>query len=336
MKLYKQIIAIIMCLLCTIYGWTHINYSNHNFVTKKEIHNELSYPQTNLISEKLIYSEELNNILEKYPTLNDIIVEANIRIPNENYFIPQGIALIKNNIFITGYYDSNKNSRCYIINEFGKIINIVELDTNSHVGSISYDKNRNLLWIPDNDGKLNAYNVPDFFNKKDAKSLYSFDYVGKDLVDFQNRTKNLISYLCIDGDYLYIGNFFIDYECTIKKYQIIETDNGIDLKFINKFNVPKRTQSIAFIEYNQKKYMVLSQSYRRRNPSYLYLYEYDENKKNYSNTEIKKIEVPPMLEQISISESAIYLLFESSASKYWDCPEKVEFVISIKANKLFY
>lgn len=38
----------------------YINYSNYNFVTKKEIHNELSYPQTNLISKKLIFSEELN------------------------------------------------------------------------------------------------------------------------------------------------------------------------------------------------------------------------------------------------------------------------------------
>lgn len=60
MKLYKQIIATIMCLLYTIHGRTYINYSNYNFVTKKEIHNELSYPQTNLISKKLIFSEELN------------------------------------------------------------------------------------------------------------------------------------------------------------------------------------------------------------------------------------------------------------------------------------
>lgn len=38
----------------------YINYSNYNFVTKKEIYKELSYPQTNLISKKLMFSEELN------------------------------------------------------------------------------------------------------------------------------------------------------------------------------------------------------------------------------------------------------------------------------------
>lgn len=47
----------------------YINYSNYNFVTKKEIHNELSYPQTNLISKKLIFSEELNEYLD--PVLED-------------------------------------------------------------------------------------------------------------------------------------------------------------------------------------------------------------------------------------------------------------------------
>ena len=258
-----------------------------------------------------------------------MIQEAFVQIPILNNFIPQGITLVDGNYFITDYYETHKNSSCYIIDELGKIINIVELDTNSHVGSVSYDKKRKLLWIQDNNWILNAYSVSDFYNKKEVKTLYTFDYVSQDLIDFQDNNKNLIAYLCVDNDYIYIGNFFIDYDCIVKKYQIIDIDGNLLLNYVNKFNVPKRTQSIDLFDYNQKKYMLLSQSYGRRNPSYLYLYEYKENRNVYSNTELKKIKMPPMLEQISVYNNLLYLLFESNASKYWNCSEKVEFVLAI-------
>ncbi len=286
-------------------------------------------PEINKITSKLSIDENILNTLSNYPALKELVKEAHIKIPTENGFIPQGMTLINSYYFITGYYDSNINSRCYVIDAIGDIINIIDLDTTSHVGSISYDKKRDILWIPDNNGILNAYNYSDFFNKNHVKATHEFIHVSLDLPDFQNTSRNLIAYLCVDEDYVYIGNFFINQNCTIKKYKIETNDQKIELKLINKFTVPKRTQSINFFEKDNKKYMLLSQSYNRKNPSYLYAYEYDENKKIYNNTEIKKIKIPPMLEQISIANKQIYLLFESNAQKYWNCPEKIEFILGI-------
>lgn len=328
MKIFKIIILILIIFCLT----ANVSYSQDSITTVLNNHQSTdnnTIPDINKIFSKKLIDDNTLNILNNYLDLKLAVKEANVRVPTSNGFIPQGITLVGSNYFITGYYETHKNSSCYIVDELGDIINIVELDTNSHVGSISYDKKRNLLWIPDNDGILNAYNSTDFLEKKEVHALYKFDYVSQGLSDFQNSSKKLIAYLCVDGDYIYVGNFFIDYECTVKKYHIVDNDEGIILNYVNKFKLPKRTQSIVFVEYNERKYMLLSQSYRRRNSSYLYVYQYDESKEKYSGMELKKIEIPPMLEQISVYNNSVYLLFESNASKYWNCPEKIEFIITI-------
>ncbi len=308
--------------------------SNTSLVEKREVIENIKVPDISELSFDVKEDDSTFNILNNYPDLVNIVKSTNIKIPVENKFIPQGIALVNNYYFIVGYYDNYRNSSCYILDEFGSVVNVVELDTNSHVGSISYDEKRNIIWIPGNNGVLNVYNVSDFFNKSKVKSIYKFNNVSDGLKDFQDSTRNLIAYLTIDGDYLYIGNFFIEYECLIKKYKIINTGECIDLIYISSFNVPKRTQSILFVQNNKHKYMLLSRSYGRSKYSYLYVYLYDDNITNYKNKEIIKIKFPPMLEQININASKVYLLFESNATKYWNSFEKMEYVLTINLDDL--
>lgn len=329
MKIFKTITIVCIILICFTKTCYNINYSRKNIIDNYQITEDKNIPTISIVSKKREIDENTGNIINNYYNLKELIKEAYVKIPIFDKFIPQGITLVGSNYLITGYYDSHKNSTCYVLNALGEIINVVELDTNSHVGSISYDEKRNLLWLPDNNGILNAYDALDFFTKKAVNAIHKFDYVSEGLKDFQNTEKNLIAYLCVDDDYVYIGNFFKEYECTVKKYQIINTGGGISLKYVNKFKVPKRTQSIAFTSFKKRKYMLLSQSYGRNKPSYLYIYEYDESKDSYNGTELKKIKAPSMLEQISISNTLVYLLFESNASKYWNSSEKIEFVISL-------
>lgn len=246
MKLIKllTIIFIINLLTCVSYKKNEItSILDNNQPTNSII------PEINKLS---LINENIRTILDSYTDLKHLIIEANIPIPISENFVPQGITTIDIYTFIVGYYDSGNYSKCYILNSLGKIVNSVELDTNSHVGAISYDKKRNLVWIPNNNGILNAYDLSDFFHKKKVNALYKFDYVSEGLIDYQNIKKKLIAYLCVDDDYIYLGNFFIDHECTIKKYQILDNDIGIELKYISSFNVPKRTQSIEFVEQNKK------------------------------------------------------------------------------------
>ncbi len=334
MKIIKSII--IICLLSIFFSKTCYNPEN---VKKKELYNYQDFkdnviPAINIIKKDDLINENVMSTLNNYSSLKTMIKEANIQIPVENKFIPQGITLVRGHYLITGYYDSHKKSKCYVIDALGDIVNIVELDTDSHVGSISYDEKRQLLWIPDNDGVLNAYTVSDFFTKQNVKAKYKFNYISEELIDFQNSSKKLIAYLCVDGDYLYIGNFFINSECTVKKYKITSNDKKIDLKYIDKFIVPKKTQSLDFVEYNHKKYLLISQSYGRSFSSFLYVYEYEEKRKNYVGAELKKIKTPPLMEQISVNDSLLYLLFESNASKYWNCKERIEFIMSLNVNDL--
>lgn len=320
-----NILLMIFILLCIDKSKIVENFSNLNIIPKNDI--QLPFKQD--------YSnKEIKINLNKYPKLNNIIEYSDIEIPNQNNFIPQGIAVIKDIIYITGYYENNTNSKCYLIDKKGNIINTVTLDTNSHVGSIAYDKINDLIWIPDNNGILNAYNPNDFISSTKVKSQYQFNNISEYLEHYKNDNEYLIAYLYVYDKYLYIGNFSINKTCTIKKYEIIKDNNKVTLKYINKFKVPKKTQSILFMKENNKTYMILSNSYGRRKPSYINVYKYNDEIKNYNGLEILKIKAPPMLEQINIYNKSLYFLFESNATKYWNCPEKVEYILVGNSYKL--
>lgn len=332
MKTFKIIVLILVMLI--INSSSIIYIGDTSVVDKKDVIKITTIPDINKVSFDIKEDDKTFNILNRYPDLMDLINGTNIKIPVENKFIPQGIALVNNYYFIVGYYDNKRNSSCYILDEIGNVVNVVELDTSSHVGAISYDERRGIIWIPGNNGVLNAYNVSDFFYEDKIESIYQFDNVSDGLKDFQDITRNLIAYLTIDGDYLYIGNFFINYECLVKKYKIINYGECVELVYISSFNVPKRTQSILFVEHEKNKYMILSRSYGRSKYSYLDIYLYDDTIKSYNGLEIKRIKCPPMLEQININESKVYLLFESNAYKYWNSPEKIENVLSLNVDEL--
>lgn len=275
----------------------------------------------------------VKNLLDQYLDLKKVLVKSSIDIPVKNKFIPQGITLVDEYILITGYYESEKNSKCYVIDKSGIIINTVTLDTNSHVGGISYDRKNDLIWIPDNDGVLNVYDADSFFKKKKVKAIKKFTNVGNGLIDYLDEEKKLIAYLAIDGEYLYVGNFYKTKKCIVKKYKIL-VDKKIRLEYVNKFLLPKKIQGLAFYEKNNKNYLIASSSFNRRTRSNIYIYEYDEKILDYESKLIKNIEIPPMAEQLTIKDDILYLIFESNASKYPNALDKVDKILEIDINRL--
>lgn len=332
MKKTKLLILCLIC-LCCLGRAGNIYYLASSFVIQSKIIIE-GTKIIDVTKKKPIIDEEILSLLAKYPDLRRAILNAEINIPLINDFIPQGLVTINDKLLVTGYYESNENSKCYVIDSKGAIINVVELDTNSHVGAIAYDRVNDLIWIPDNMGILSAYKSEDFFYKDKVVAKYQFMGLSEELIDYKDVKSRHIAYLYVDNNYLYFGNFFINNNCTIKKYAITSNGNLIDLKYVNKFVVPSRIQGMTFLEKDNHKYMLLSRSYGRGNSSQIYVYNSDENILDYNGLEIKVLEYPPMLEQISINNNYLYLLFESGATKYDNCLEKVKVIPIIDINEV--
>lgn len=281
-----------------------------------------------------LISKEIDSVLNKYPDFKNVIKRANIKVPIFDNMIPQGMTIMNSYILITAYDEINQeNSKCYVLNQFGEVKNIVDLNMKSHVGGIAYDKKNNLIWIPDNDGVLNAYYSHDFITKKQVEVKYQFKDIASGLVDYQNEKKNLISYLCIYDKELYIGSFSAIKKGVVKKYNIVNKGENLQLEYVDSFFVPTLVQGITFYKKDNSKYLILSRSYGRNRDSYIEIYQYKEDIKDY--TIIKKISLvlPPMLEQISSYNDKLYIIFESNAKKYQNSFHKVENICVLSFNK---
>lgn len=161
----KKVLFIIIIVLVLLLS-TRDNY--HKYIISNTIDRnrlETGEPLLEKLCKRPTIIDEVKSILYKYPSLEKTIKNAFIKVPSDEGFIPQGIEIVNSYIFITGYFEENRNSLCYILDESGKIINKVEFDMNSHVGGISYDKNTNLIFIPGEEDSVLAYNVFDFFTK---------------------------------------------------------------------------------------------------------------------------------------------------------------------------
>lgn len=277
----------------------------------------------------------IDSLLDKYFEFSEVVKECKINLPIFHDMIPQGIAEMKNYILITAYDNQGENSKCYILNKLGEIVNIVSLDMNSHVGSIAYDETRDFIWIPGNNGRLNIYSGQDFLTKSEVKAKWIIEGVSEGLVNYLDKDRNQIAYLTLDKDFLYIGSFSIYKKGTVKKYQVLDGNDNIKLKFINSFTVPKKVQGITFYERNNHKYMLLSRSYGRHNYSYLNVYEYNESLKDYTSLDVVRftLKMPPLLEQVS-QKNELYAIFESNAKKYDNCLDKVGSVCILNVDKL--
>lgn len=331
----KKIFYIFILLFLIIIILFSKNDNNHNYIMSiNDYKLESKVIKLDRLIKKETIDKDVLSILFKYPSLNKFIKYANIKVPNVFGFIPQGIEVINKYIFITGYFDNQDNSICYILDETGNIVNKVILDTNSHVGSISYDKLNNLIFIPGEEDSVYVYNLNDFFTKENVYRVYQLNNLASDFIDFKDKSKLHIAFLRVDEKFLYIGSFNLNEPCLVKKYIIEKNNNKLKVKYINSFKVNKKIQSITFINKNNNKYMILSSSYGRKYTSNMYVYLYNDKTTDYEIPE-KTYTFPPMMEQISIYENTLYMLFESNAYKYSDALDKMSYIIELDVNKMF-
>ncbi len=252
------------------------------------------------------------NVYEEYIKL----IVNNIKLPLEDNEVPQGICRVNNTILVSCYMDNHEQSRVLMLDLDGSRTKTIILNNKAHVGGISYDQKHNLIFICDTKGKISSYPYHEFINENyihQKKYDVSSNSLGGDLLI---EDGNLVcSYLTCYEQKLYVGSFNKIKNGLIKVYDILHKEEGITLKYLYEFKVPRKIQGITFSKINDTPHMILSSSYGRKNNSKVLIFPI--SKTNTYLNPTYSFCCPPMLEQISVdNNNDILFLFESSSSKY--------------------
>lgn len=278
-------------------------------------------------------------------------------IANKEYPIPgldssfssQGICETPDHkyILVSGYMYDKSPSRIYLINRKSKKIEkyftlkLNNKDFNEHAGGIETDGKN--VWIVAS-GKL--YNFS--YNKLNSNNNYIE-------IDGVLDTFNGADFLTIDGNYLWVGEFYLKntYE-TDKSHHIgnnkaicfrfrINSNNkyGVDPKPNMALSIPKKVQGMAIT--NDK--IILSTSYALTK-SHIYFYknitngtsEHFDDKRGRmplyilkDSDLVKDLKIPAMSEEIDIIDNRLFIMNESSTKKYkLFTREKIKDIFSIE------
>ena len=241
----------------------------------------------------------------------------------------------------TSYNDRHDISTLYITDfETGKFIKELKLyksdgsDNTNHVGGITTDNDK--VWISSN-YELNEYNLNEIIktNESAVKSI-------KD-VKLYNRG----DFCLYHNNILWVGDFYLKfiYELPKKKPFLMGyyIENDVDFSIPNYIvSIPNMIQGMAITNDNK---FIFTRSYSglvnsslcfynnilQENNDY---YELNGNKIPYykfdKNNLINNKKIPPMAEGLFIKDESIYILFESSADKYFSAYPKINKVIKLK------
>lgn len=252
---------------------------------------------------------------------NNYIEVADIQ-GNKNKYAPQGLTYSKKyNVILETSYSKNDVSKLYVIDlETGKLkkeLDLIEIDdreNHNHVGGIATNDNK--VWIT-NDYEINEYNLEEIMTteNKYIKSIKN------------NKLPNRGDFCAYKDNTLWIGDFYL------KPFYNVPNDTpllyGYDIDNIDynspKYTIilPKMVQGMAITEENN---FIFTRSYTNLVNSKLTIYK-DMTKENH--VLLKEINLPPMAEGIFYKDNEIYILFESSADKYFFAYPKVKKIIKI-------
>ncbi len=224
--------------------------------------------------------------------------------------VPQGFTLTGDGrMVVSAYSKSGQNSLLYIMDLTGRLQSIVDTGTKAHMGGIAYDGIRDLIWMTGEEGKVWA--VP--WTATADGSLTGDMVVSFDAGLFNHNGSKVASFLCIDGDRLYVGSYVDGASGCLNCYDILDEGNP---RLISTAVIPERIQGVTFWteEATGRTYMFLSQGWQMED-AYLLKYEYHDEVSVYEKP-LERHVLPEGAEQILAASDGFYILFESSARPY--------------------
>ena len=263
------------------------------------------------ISDKVINNTaEFNNTIIKEQSIDEL-----------NDYVLQGICKVDDKYLITAYDSKHKkNSIIYILDEDLKRYRIRELNTDSHVGGITYDNKHNNIWITDIDGTVTAYDKDDVLSYRYLiEPKFKNIYVGEELENFFGI--HSVAYITYNDNKIYVGNFNRSKKSIIKEYNLLE-DGNIDTSKYKSYNISDYVQGITFYEDKDKEYIITSSSYGRLFKSELKIYDFDTLKLE------KVLKTKAMMEEVIVDNDKLITLYESNAEIYKSVKENNDIIIS--------
>lgn len=258
----------------------------------------------------------------KYSNFKNSIIDvvSKIDLKDTNY-VPQGICYSEGYYFLTMYDFTKKTNSVLWIYKDGDIYKKINLDNKYHCGGISYDEGSQAIFITgkgeNNHSYVQKYGLQYLLYefKEDelkCKDSYEVDY---DNSLYSSAAKHSSpSYLtCYDG-YLIVGNYCTCSDlnkCFIKKFKILK-DGSISKSFDIIKNPFSNTQSICVFKYNGEILYLFSRSFGRKRNSLIHVCRLV----NSDFVIISTMVLPAMLEQVSLCDNNLVLIFESCSKLF--------------------
>lgn len=225
-------------------------------------------------------------------------------------YVVQGLSKAGDRLIVSAYsYSGEQNSILFVMDTAGRLLHIVDLGFQAHMGGIAYDENRDLLWTTGASGHVYALSAPEILENR---------YQGEFLADFDaglvnHNGSHVASFLNIYGDKLFVGSYVDGSNGLLKRYDISQYQTPAE-EFVSV--IPERIQGVTWKEdaAEGNRYMMLSQGYQTED-SHLLVFPYDEGIDRYEEPLQREI-LPEGAEQIQMTADGMYLLFESAARPY--------------------
>ncbi len=225
-------------------------------------------------------------------------------------YVVQGLTKAGDKLIISAYsYSGERNSILFVMDIEGRLLHIVDLGFQAHMGGIAYDEKRDLLWVTGASGHVYALS---------ASAILENQYHGEILADFDAGLVNhngahVASFLNLYGDKLFVGSYVDGGNGLLKRYDMTQYQTPVE-EFTAE--IPERIQGVTWKEdvLEGNHYMMLSQGYQIED-SHLLVFLYRDEIDRYEEPLLSEI-LPEGVEQIQMTADGMYLLFESAARPY--------------------
>lgn len=226
--------------------------------------------------------------------------------------VPQGLTRAGENLVVSAYSASGQyNSILYVMDLQGELQKTVDLKFQAHVGGIAYDELHDLLWVTGTQGMVYGLSWSSI-----ADGTYNGEIqVSFDAGLFNEDGAKVASFLTMDRGMLYVGSYVDGANGRLKCYDLTDPYKPL---ILNELVIPERIQGVTFQEDRLLglRYMILSQGYQTED-SQLLRFVYNERDSVYDVPQESWI-LPEGVEQIQMTASGLYVLFDSSARPYRD------------------
>ena len=244
---------------------------------------------------------------------------------------PQGVAVTERYVIVSAYCESKDfHSVLWVIDKHSRdFIKTVVLDGTDHVGGIAYDDVHGLLWVA---ATAHGGRAAVGCLSMDAIEDYDFDEV-EDCLHYERVLElsgiERTSFVSYYDNLLFAGCFYDKKDGVLCCYAI--GDDGLptpiaegtdEVTPMTTVSIPDEIQGMAFCDGM----IMLSQSYGPHDARLL-AYEDVDVEDAYDLTDnvcLFNEAAPPYMEQICAEGTDLYVVFESSASKYRSQPGILE------------